>query len=62
MPAVSSRSFAPQGMPCSGPRYWPAAISRSACLACASARSRVSVMTQRSLGSKRCSAIEIDLR
>ena len=33
MPAVSSRSLPPQGMPCSGPRYLPAAISRSACLA-----------------------------
>ena len=32
MPAVSSRSLAPQGMPCSGPRYLPAAISSSACL------------------------------
>ena len=30
MPAVSSRSFAPQGMPCNGPRYLPAAISSSA--------------------------------
>ena len=32
MPAVSSRSFTPYGMPCSGPRYFPAAISASACL------------------------------
>ena len=61
MPAVSSRSLPPQGMPCSGPRYLPAAISRSACLACASARSRVRVMTQRSLGSKRCEAVEVDV-
>ncbi len=37
--AVSSRSFTPYGMPCSGPRYLPAAISASACLACCSARS-----------------------
>ena len=34
MPAVSSRSFTPYGMPCSGPRYLPAAISRSAARAC----------------------------
>jgi len=34
---------APHGMPCSGPRYFPAAISWSACCACASACSRVSV-------------------
>ena len=27
MPAVSSRSLPPHGMPCSGPRYFPAAIS-----------------------------------
>ena len=28
MPLVASRSFAPHGMPCSGPRYLPALISR----------------------------------
>ncbi len=38
MPAVSSRSFTPYGMPCSGPRYLPAAISASACFAPARAR------------------------
>ena len=41
MPAVSSRSFTPNGMPCSGPRYFPAAISASALRACASASSFV---------------------
>src|ERR1019366_3758134 len=55
MPAVSTRSLAPQGMPCSGPRYLPDLISLSACLACVSANSRVSVITQRSFGSKRAS-------
>src|SRR6185437_229779 len=30
IPAVSTRSLAPHGIPCSGPRYLPAAISRSA--------------------------------
>src|SRR2546430_17249157 len=30
MPAVSRRSFPPQGMPCSGPRYFPAGDSLSA--------------------------------
>ena len=53
MPAVSRRSLAPHGIPCSGPRYFPEAISRSALFACANARSRVSVITQRSLESKR---------
>ena len=40
IPAVSSRSFAPHGMPCSGPRYFPAAISASACFALRERRSR----------------------
>src|ERR1022692_3028343 len=31
MPAVSTRSLAPRGMPCSGPRYLPDLISLSAC-------------------------------
>ena len=53
MPAVSSRSFTPNGMPCSGPRYLPAAISRSACFACASACSSVSVMMQLIFGLSR---------
>ena len=51
MPFVSSRSFTPKGMPWSGPRYLPAAISASACFACASAVSVVSVMMQRSFPS-----------
>src|SRR5215467_720817 len=50
-PFTASRSFAPQGKPCSGPRYFPAAISRSASLACASARSSVRVITNFSVGS-----------
>src|SRR6185503_6202020 len=36
-PFVAKRSFTPYGMPCSGPRYLPAAISLSACAASASA-------------------------
>ena len=52
--AVSSTSFAPQGMPCSEPRYRPASISRSACWACERARSLVRVMTQCSLESNFC--------
>src|ERR1039457_4500926 len=55
MPAVSSRSLPPQGIPCNGPRYLPELISWSACLACVSASSRVSVITQRSFGLKRIS-------
>ena len=34
MPLVANRSFAPHGRPCSGPRYLPALISRSASAAC----------------------------
>ena len=62
MPAVSSRSFTPNGMPCSGPRYLPAAISASAFLACASASSFVSVMMQRSFGSNCSIRLQIDVR
>src|SRR5712691_10815290 len=50
-PLTANKSFAPQGRPCSGPRYFPAAISRSASLACASARSSVSVITNFNAGS-----------
>src|SRR5262249_31631711 len=46
IPLVSSRSFAPQGIPWSGPRYRPARISLSAFAACCSASSSVSVTTQ----------------
>src|SRR6202162_554880 len=46
IPAGSSRSLQPHGMPCSGPRYFPAAISASARFAWLSARSDVSVITQ----------------
>src|ERR1035438_8215126 len=53
MSAVSSRSLPPQGIPCNGPRYLPAPISLSACLACLSASSRVSVMTHRNCGLQR---------
>src|SRR5579884_599332 len=42
-------SFAPQGIPCRGPLYRPAAISASACFACSSARSSRYVTTQFSL-------------
>src|SRR5437867_5745341 len=42
MPAVSRRSFAPYGMPCSGPRSFPRRSSASARRACASASWRVS--------------------
>src|SRR5881296_964417 len=45
MPFVASKSLAPHGNPCRGPRYFPAAISRSASLACARARSSASVTT-----------------
>ena len=52
-PLTLSRSFAPQGMPCSGPRYLPAAISRSAAAACARARSSSEVISRCSTGSRR---------
>src|SRR6266567_205346 len=51
MPFVASKSLAPHGNPCRGPRYFPAAISRSASLACARARSSASVTTNFSAGS-----------
>src|SRR6478609_10579484 len=54
-PFTASRSLAPHGKPCKGPRYFPAAISRSASLACASARSSVSVITNFNSGSYRLS-------
>jgi hypothetical protein len=44
-PAAASRSLAPYGMPCSGPRHCPAVISASARRASRSARSRVTVTT-----------------
>src|SRR6266567_2498303 len=51
MPFVASKSLAPHGNPCRGPRYFPAATSRSASLACARARSSASVTTNFSVGS-----------
>src|SRR5437763_10633385 len=50
-PFTASRSFAPHGIPCKGPRYLPAAISRSASLALARARSSVRVITNLRVGS-----------
>src|SRR5258708_2160452 len=50
-PLTASRSFAPHGMPCSGPLYLPLLISESRARACARARSSVSVMTQCNCGS-----------
>src|SRR5262249_51151203 len=41
IPLVATRSLAPYGTPCSGPRFFPATISRSACFACSRARSAV---------------------
>src|SRR6266436_8704534 len=52
-PFTASRSLAPHGNPCRGPRYLPAAISRSASLDCALARSSVSVTTNFSFVSYR---------
>ena len=49
MPFVSRRSLTPHGMPCSGPRYFPAAIS-------ASARLR---LLERELGRERDDALEL---
>src|SRR5262249_3046081 len=47
---TASKSLAPQGSPCSGPRYFPAAISESASLALVLARSSVSVITNFNVG------------
>src|SRR5262245_23627670 len=49
-PFVASRSFTPYGMPCSGPRILPFAISASAARASASALSRITVTTAFNLG------------
>src|SRR5262249_36758764 len=51
MPAVSKMSFNANGTPCNGPRYFRRPISRSACCACARARSAVTVMNAFSCGS-----------
>ena len=53
IPAVSRRSFTPNGMPCNGPRYLPRAISASTARACCNALLRTRVMTLRSWPSKR---------
>ena len=50
-PAVAMRSLSTTGMPCSRPRAPPAATSRSACFACASACSGRSVTNARTSGS-----------
>src|SRR5687768_658874 len=52
-PFTASRSLAPHGIPCRGPRYLPRAISASAAFACARARSSVSVITHLRTGSYR---------
>src|SRR5579859_1257145 len=49
-PFTAHRSFAPQGIPCRGPRYRPAAISLSALLAWRFARSSVIVTAHVSFG------------
>src|ERR1700728_1957492 len=54
-PFTAIMSFAPQGIPCSGPLYRPAAISASASLACAIATSSRNVTTQLSLPLYLCS-------
>src|SRR5687768_4478084 len=54
-PFVEKRSFRPYGSPCSGPRYLPAAISRSAVAASASACVSRTVTAQLSVGSRRLS-------
>ena len=45
--AVQHRSFTASGTPCSVPRHWPAAISRSATAACCMAESAMTVMKAR---------------
>lgn len=50
MPAVSTRSFRPIGIPCRGPRQAPARISFSACRACSRATSAITVMNALTCG------------
>ena len=49
-PFAAMMSLTPYGMPCSTPRYLPAAMSLSAAAASASARASVSSATQLSCG------------
>src|SRR5207249_2250096 len=51
VPRTANRSFKPKGIPWSGLRYRPAAISSSACAACLRAASSVRLTTQWSVGS-----------
>ncbi len=51
MPFVSRRSLTPNGIPWSGPRYFPAAISASARFARSRASAGVGVMTHFNFGS-----------
>jgi hypothetical protein len=62
MPAVSSRSLAPQGIPCSGPRYLPAAISWSAWRACSSAQFARQRDDAAQFGIESLQPVEINLR
>ena len=62
MPLVAKRSFAPHGIPCSGPRYLPLLISRSACAAWARASSSVSVTKTVQSRAVLFQALEVHLR
>ena len=53
VPLVEKRSFTPYGSPCSGPRYLPAPISRSAAAASAIADCSMIVTAQLSVGLRR---------
>src|SRR5262245_20841483 len=50
VPFTAKRSFTPQGMPCKGPRYFPALISASAAAASARPCSSMIVTAQKSVG------------
>jgi hypothetical protein len=61
-PLVSKRSFTPYGIPCSGPRYLPAAISASAFAASANPCDSMIVTAQFSVGLSRFKPLEVDRR
>ena len=60
-PATANRSLSPYGIPCSGPRHSPAAISRSAWRASSCARPSRIVTAQSRTGSSRLRRSRVDL-
>ena len=62
IPAVSSRSLPPHGMPCSGPPYLPAVISSSACFACSQGQVASECDHAMQLGIELLQSLQVDVR